>query len=387
MRKFIWIAPLTLMVLLGCGGPETSPEAGEGEDAVLATVGDFVITQSIFDAELEKIPPFQRQELTTPEGKNRFLERMVKMELLYMAADDADMEKDEDVLDELDYARRQIMMKHYYQKHIEASAVATDEQVSEYFQEHSEEFILQEKVKARMLVAADEASARSLKKRIGEGEDFLALAENENHDGSLAAEAGDLGWFTQSGYVRGVGIDANFTAAVFELAPGQISDPLDLGEKGWGLVLVEEREEGREQSLDEVRAEIERRLMPQVREEHYETRIEELREKYGVEVADDPFDLASSPEELFRLAQEASSPQERIDYYQKLVEKFGDSEQADRAQFMIGFVYSEELQDSSRATTAFERFLELYPESDLAKDADYMIKSLSGEEPELELEP
>ena len=54
---------------------------------------------------------------------------------------------------------------------------------------------------------------------------------------------------------------------------------------------------------------------------------------------------------------------------------------------MIGFVYSEELQDSASALAAYEKFMQLYPESDLAKDAGYMLKSLSGEEPDLELEP
>jgi len=297
------------------------------------------------------------------------------------------MEKDGDVADEMEYARRQIMMKHYYKKHIEATAAPSESQIGDYYAENTQEFEVKEKVKARMITAPDRAAAQSLRERIQGGEDFLALASSENHDGSLAAEAGDLGWFTRDGYVRGVGIDAEFTAAVFAMETGELSEPLDLGEKGWGLVKLEEHEDGHTQSLDEAREEIERRLLPKVREDHYNASLEELREKYGVEVAEDPFSLASSPEDLFRLAQEARSPQERIDYYEKLVEKFGDSEQADRAQFMVGFVYSEELTDTTRALAAFEKFLQLYPDSDLAKDADYMMKSLQGQEPELELEP
>jgi outer membrane protein assembly factor BamD (BamD/ComL family) len=67
-----------------------------------------------------------------------------------------------------------------------------------------------------------------------------------------------------------------------------------------------------------------------------------------------------------------------------MVARFPDFVQADRAQFMVGFVYAEELGDTVQARAAFERFMTLYPQSDLVEDARYMLGALSGQEPAFE---
>ncbi len=386
MRKLVLIMMLALPLLVACGGGADDGEStmAEGAGDVLATIAGKDITRADLDAELEKIPPFQRQEFETPKGRAQFLERMLDMEALYSAATEAGMEKDADVLDELDYARRQIMMKHFYKKHIEEMAAPDEDQVTGYYENNLDQFAEKDKVKARMILAESATGAEALLARIQGGEDFVDLAGTENLDGSLKNEKGDLGWFTQDGYVRSVGVNKEFTAKVFQLSAGDVGGPYEIKDKGWALVKVEEKQAAYQKELDDVREEIERRLLPQVREEFYKKRLRELREQYGATVISDALDEIGSPEELFQLAQDTRDPHERIGFYKKLVEKFGDSEQADRAQFMIGFVYSEELQDSTNAKSSFEDFLTLYPDSDLAKDAEYMIRALSGEVQELE---
>ncbi len=386
MRKLLLLIVLTLPLLAACGGGAENGETpmAEGSDEVLATIAGKEITRADLNAELEKIPPFQRQEFESPKGRAQFLDRMLDMEALYAAANEAGMEDDQDVLDELDYARRQIMMKHYYKKHIEGQATPGEDKIADYYENNLEQFAEKDKVKARMILADNAAAAEALNVRIGGGEDFVSLAGSENSDGSLKNEQGDLGWFTRDGYVRSVGVNKDFTEAVFELAAGEVGGPYEIKDKGWALVKVEEKQAAYQKELDEVREEIERRLLPQVREEYYKKRLKDLRTQYEAVIISDSLDEIQSPEELFQLAQDTRDPEERIGFYEKLVEKFGDSEQADRAQFMIGFVYSEELQDSLKAKGAFEDFLQKYPQSDLAKDAEYMIRALSGEVQELE---
>ncbi len=386
MRKLLLTIILTLPLLAACGGGAENGETqmAEGSDEVLATIAGKEITRADLDAELEKIPPFQRQEFESPKGRAQFLDRMLDMEALYAAAKETGMEDDQDVLDELDYARRQIMMKHYYKKHIEGEATPGEDKIADYYQNNLEQFAEKEKVKARMILADNASAAEALNVRIKGGEDFVSLAGSENMDGSLKNEQGDLGWFTRDGYVRSVGVNKEFTEAVFELNAGDVGGPYEIKDKGWALVKVEEKQAAYQKELDEVREEIERRLLPQIREEYYKKRLKDLRTQYEAVIITDSLDEIQSPEELFQLAQDTRDPEERIGFYEKLVEKFGDSEQADRAQFMIGFVYSEELQDSLKAKGAFEDFLQKYPQSDLAKDAEYMIRALSGEAQELE---
>ncbi|MDP6418253.1 MAG: peptidyl-prolyl cis-trans isomerase [Candidatus Krumholzibacteria bacterium] len=373
MKKTCILSLLLLLFLGACG-----EKASEGDSVVLATIGDETITQSDFDAELEKVPPFQRRDMETPEGRAKFLERMVEMEALYLAAKDAGMEGDEDVVAEHDYAVRQIMMKHYYKKHIEAAAKPGDEDIADYYESHAEEFVLKAKVHARMILSKSEDRSREIAKKLSGGADFLLLASEENEDPALSAESGDLGWFTRDGYVRSVGVKQEFTDLVFAQEIGSISDPIEIENIGWAIVLLEEREDARQQDLEEVRSEIIRRLEPKAREKMYRDSLDALKEKYNAEIFPSGKLQVGDPEELFLLAQDTKDPRKRIDYYRQLLEQFGDSEQADRAQFMIGFVFSEELQDTLQAKSAFEAYLEKYPESDLAKDAKYMLDALSG---------
>ncbi len=383
MRKaLILIIPLGLALLAGCGGETAVEEAGD----VLARVGGRNITMAEFEKELEQVPPFQRREMETPQGKQKFLDRIVEMELLYLAALGAGLEEDAKLLEEMERARRTILMRHYYKEHVEAKAQPAEDEIGGYYEEHSEEFAVKERLRARMILAGGEKSAKNIRKRVEGGEDFASLARTESKDGATAAEDGDLGWFTRDGYVRSIGVKEDFTAQIFALSPGDISEPIEVEDKGWAIILVEEKEAARQKGLDEVRGDIARRLAPQARERYYRERIDALKVEYEVEYVGEPFLAAATPESLFEMAQSATDPHERIGYYEQVVERFGDSEQADRAMFMVGFVYSEELQDKQQARAAFLRFLELYPESDLAKDAQYMLDALEGSEPPFELE-
>jgi len=375
----------------GCRPAEESPQpasaeapaAGGGED-VLVRVGGEPITRAMFEAEIEKIPPFQRRELETPQGKQQFLDRLVEMELLYRGALEAGLDKDPQLAEEVERARRQILMRHYYRLRVQDAAEPDSAAIQAYYDGHPEEFSVQERVKARWILCETRKAAVALAGRLTAGEDFAALARSESKDAPTANEDGDLGWFTRDGYVRSLGVNTDFTSRVFALAPGQVSEPFELEKKGWALVRLDERESARTKSLAEVRPEIARRLAPQVQEALYNQRLRELRERFGVEQVAEPFTSAATPEELFEMAQSAQEPRERIEYYEQMVRRFPDFAQADRALFMVGFVYAEELADTVQARAAFERFLTTYPQSDLVEDARYMLGALAGREPAFE---
>lgn len=374
------------LTLAACTGGDGAADKDAPAGEALVKIGDRVITKEEFQAEIDRIPPFQRRELETPAGKQKFLDRMVDMELLYLAAVDEGLDEDPALQDEFERARRQILMRHYYRDRIQEAAQPDDAAIDAYYDEHKDEFSVKARARARWILADSERAARDLRARLDQGADFAELARNESKDAPTAVEDGDLGWFTADGYVRSIGVDADFTAAVFAMQLGEVSAPIEVGDKGWALVRLDEREEARVKDLAEVRGEIARRLTPKVQEEFYEQRLGELRERYGVEQIGESFTSASSPEELFQLAQSATGAEERIEYYQQMVDRYPDFEQADRAAFMVGFVYSEELGDKEKATSAFERFMELYPDSDLMEDARYMLDALAGKEPPFQVD-
>lgn len=83
--------------------------------------------------------------------------------------------------------------------------------------------------------------------------------------------------------------------------------------------------------------------------------------------------------------------QDAINEYHRLLRLYPKSAHNYKAQFMIGFVYSENLKDKDQALAAYRAVIAQYPQCDLADDAQFMINSLeSGEEfniPDLPEEP
>ncbi len=385
MRTLILaLIALSLMLVGGCGGQQTADEKGEGEG--LARVGGQLITHEDFEKELAYLPPFQQREMESPQGKQKFLDRLVEMELLYLAAIDLGLSEDEALAAEIERARRQILMRHYYKDEIENKAIPSEEQINEFYADNTAEFSVQERIRGRLILAEDAAAARKLKGRLNAGEEFAAIAASESIDQPTAAEDGDMGWFTADGYVRSIGVRPEFTEAVFKLNAGSTSSPIEIQGKGWAIVKVEEREPAGTKEIGEVRDDIVRRLTPTVRETFYKESMEALKVKFSVEMLGEPFLSAVTPEELFEMAQDAKDPLERIGYYQQIVDRFADFEQADRAMFMVGFVHSEERGDKASARTAFEAFLAKFPDSDLAKDARYMIDAMDGKEPPFQID-
>src|SRR5205085_12046319 len=71
---------------------------------------------------------------------------------------------------------------------------------------------------------------------------------------------------------------------------------------------------------------------------------------------------------------------QRIAAYRKLLEDYPDSEVSPQAQFMVGFIYSEELKNYDEAETAFKGLLTKYPKAELAPSAQWMIDHMRSEE-------
>ena len=74
-------------------------------------------------------------------------------------------------------------------------------------------------------------------------------------------------------------------------------------------------------------------------------------------------------------AQRMGEYKRAIEIYEQIIKGHPDDERNDKAQFMIGFIYSEYLRDQQKAREAFQTILDEYPESDLADDASFMIET------------
>ncbi len=85
------------------------------------------------------------------------------------------------------------------------------------------------------------------------------------------------------------------------------------------------------------------------------------------------------------LYNEAQSFSEKADFtsaiktYEQLLRLYRESPHACRAQFLIGFVYSENLKKPDKAKEIYEKVIETYPDCDLADDAKFMLRLLASD--------
>lgn len=116
------------------------------------------------------------------------------------------------------------------------------QQVRDYYARHREDFVRIERVRARHIRLADEATAHKVAAALAGGADFAALARRHSiaPDG---ADGGSLGW------VRHEGKPGWLAQLLFMQAPGQVSAPVRTpagpgAQAPWEIVLVEERVQG-----------------------------------------------------------------------------------------------------------------------------------------------
>ena len=86
-----------------------------------------------------------------------------------------------------------------------------------------------------------------------------------------------------------------------------------------------------------------------------------------------------TPEVMLALAtgyQSRKQFTESIDMYTKLLKKFPDSDEAYKGMFLLGYMYYEAVHDEEKAKTVLNRFIEMYPDSELTVSAKVLVENI-----------
>ncbi len=369
------IALAVVLTLFGC-----SDEKGR----IVARVGSETITEFELREKLAELPPFTQQQFAGPEGMREFLDRVIEEEVLFQVAQREGYQDSTEVRRMVEAVTRRAMIQAFYKDDIEGGTIVPEEDIVAYYDEHPEQFRQKARIKFRHIMTADRGDAVAARQRVLAGEDFASVARDVSED-AATREAGGLTRMLERGdALQTSGMSAVFIESLFEGAVGEITQPLR-SDRGWHIVRIEELSPEGVKPLDEVRDIIEQSLRPAATRAFYAERIEELKEQVGAVVNEEVLaPKTRSEEELFTLAQQTEDPLKRMGYYTELVFSYPDGDHADEAQFMIGFIQSEELGNYDAARNAFNRMLEHYPDSELAESAQWMLENMGNEAPPFE---
>jgi peptidyl-prolyl cis-trans isomerase C len=159
------------------------------------------------------------------------LDQLIDRRLASLAAEKQGLAADPRVMRELAQAREDVMQGAYLRAY--TAQRITDAAVRARYQAQLKAFKPEPQVRARHILAKDEAAIRGAAERLKKGEAFEAVAKQISVDGS-ASEGGELGTFTADKMVP------EFSEVAFKLGAGQVSQPFK-SRFGWHIVQVEDK--------------------------------------------------------------------------------------------------------------------------------------------------
>lgn len=217
-------------------------------DPIIIAAGDLSIRQSEFENALRTLPAEYQQYAMGP-GKKQFAEDYVRMRMLAAEGTKAGLDKDPEVLRQLDLMRENLVANAQLQK-LEESVTVSDEDLEKKYEESKAQY---EKVAAKHILIAfsgspaaqpgktelseeqAKAKAEELHKQIAGGASFEELAKKESDDVGSGARGGDLGEFGRGQMVP------EFEKAAFEAKVGEVTQPVRT-QFGYHLIKVEKHE-------------------------------------------------------------------------------------------------------------------------------------------------
>jgi peptidyl-prolyl cis-trans isomerase C len=291
---------LALGVLTACGpkGPDRKPTASESE--ILARIDDQVITIHDLQARIEELDPFSRSRYSSAEQKKRLLENVVRLEVLAKEARARGYDQDPDVHRVLKKELVDRLIKRDIDDGLSHQPVA-DAEIEGYYRTHLEQFQRPEQVRVSQIFTVSETKAQTLAgeaRRAGTEKEFREIVTRASEDEDSKIRGGDLTFFDRESMIYpGVIVEAAF--ALHDV--GEVSKPVK-SDKGFHVLRLTQRRPAATRPLEEVRNDIRRMILGDLRAKKIEVLVAEMRKKTKVEIYED---------QLAKVTVGAAPPQEK----------------------------------------------------------------------------
>lgn len=230
-------------------------------DTVLATVNSEEITLGDLIALRAQLPA-QYQSIPDAVLYSGLLAQIIDQTMMRQAAEKEGLDQLKSIQRGLKFQRMSYLAEFYAREKLNEQ-INEETLAAEYKKRYidSEERTLINA--SHILVETEEEALALVEQARAEGADFANLAK-ENSTGPSGPQGGDLGWFGKGQMVP------PFDLAVFELEPGEISDPVQT-EFGWHVIRLNQDypplEQVREELIGEMTEELTQAVIAGLREE------------------------------------------------------------------------------------------------------------------------
>lgn len=286
MRKgtFLILIVSVMLAFFACAKKE------EQKGPFLAKVGKVKITQADLERELKNLPDFAQKIFEESGGKEKFLDELVKKELLYQEALKKGLDKDAEYLRKLEEFKKISLIGQLLKKEVESKTKVTEQEVKNYYDTHKEVFSPFSQIRVSLILVKTEEEAKNILERLKKGEDFAKLAMKSSIDPGSAKSGGDLGFLSKGQ------MTPELEAVAVRLKTGEISEPLKT-KFGYQIIKVTGKKLGKVVEFEKVKSLISQHLSSEKQKEVFDSYIESLKKSYKIDINKEAISKLSSGEE------------------------------------------------------------------------------------------
>jgi peptidyl-prolyl cis-trans isomerase C len=247
------------------------------ENKILATVSGTPITDAEVSAFLRGMGQ-QGQAYNNPEGRKAILQELVAQKLLLLDAQKNLLEAEPAFKEQLKKAKESLLANYALEKVITGVRI-TDKEIEDYYNENQDKFVSPATVNASHILVDSEEKAKEIYAKIEKGEMSFEDAAKEYSSCPSKDNGGSLGDFGKGQMVP------EFDAAVFAMEVGEVTKEPVQTQFGYHLIRLNSKKEGETMPLDSIKERLGQQLLGQKQQKAYESRINQLKILYPVDIA------------------------------------------------------------------------------------------------------
>ncbi|MHB8881976.1 MAG: peptidylprolyl isomerase [Thermodesulfovibrionales bacterium] len=273
--KKMFIVIVILGALVACNKQPGGSKEQKG--TVLAKVGTAVITDADLERDLKSLPDYAQQIFEDQKGREKFLDELIKKEILYQEALKKGLDKSADFTKKVEEFKKLTLVSELLEKEIMSRSKVSDQEVREYYDKHKEDFATTSQIKASHILVKTEEEAVKIAGRLKKGEKFEDIARKESIDKGSGKNGGDLGYFSKGQMVP------EFEKAAATLKKGETSAPVKTN-FGYHIIRVTDKKAGPVIEFERIKELISQRLSGEKQKEAFDKYVDELKKTYTVEI-------------------------------------------------------------------------------------------------------
>jgi peptidyl-prolyl cis-trans isomerase C len=169
---------------------------------------------------------------STPERQQAVKEELINREVLVQAAQKRGLDKNPDVVAQMDMARQAVLVRALFESEVKANPI-TDLDLQKQYEDFKKS-MGENEYKVRHILVDKEDEAKAIIADLGKGADFAKLAKEKSKDPGSKDNGGDLDWGPAGRYVK------PFADAVTSQPKGQISQAPVKTDFGYHVIRVDD---------------------------------------------------------------------------------------------------------------------------------------------------